>query len=278
MTDTSTNPLPSKIGLIAGSGEYPVILASEAKKLGTEIIAIGFPDITTPTISNVKSDIRWIPFGQFEPVVKIFLESGVKEAVFAGKIPQTVIFQTQQFDNAAKSLLNKLPNQQTDSLIGAAANAFSMFGVQFIDARTFMDVHIAEEDSMTKRIPTEKESRDIHYGFKVAKHIAAEDIGQTVIVKDRAVLAVESIEGTDQAVLRAAKYGGQGITIVKVSKPKQDFRFDVPVIGIQTMDVMSQVQAAVLAVDACKTLILNKSEVIKKANELNLCLFGVKDN
>ncbi len=272
------NQYPAKIGLIAGSSEYPILLAGEALKYGTEIISIGFPGITSPNIAEVLPNINWIPFGQFESVVKTFLSAGVKQAIFAGKVPQIIIFQSQQFDLAAKSLLNKLPNQQTDSLIGAAAKAFEVFGVTFIDARTFLESQLADKGTMTKRAPAESELRDIQYGHRIAKHIAAEDIGQTVVVKQRAVLAIEAIEGTDEAVKRASKLGGEGIVIVKVSKPQQDFRFDVPIIGMDTLEVMFQVKAGVLAVDAGKTLILKKSEFIQRADELSICVYGVHEN
>lgn len=278
MNDLPKKPYPPKIGLIAGSSEYPILLANEALKNGTEIIAIGFPEITSPKINEVLPNVHWIPFGQFEPVVKTFLGAGVKQAIFAGKVPQTMIFQSQQFDQAAKSLLNKLPNQQTDSLIGAAAKAFEVFGVIFLDARTFLESHLADNGTMSKRAPDENELKDIQYGYRIAKHIAAEDIGQTVIVKQRAVLAIEAIEGTDEAVTRASKYGGHGMIIVKVSKPRQDFRFDVPIVGMDTLEIMSRVKAGVLAVDAEKTLILKKPEFIERANELNLCVYGVSEN
>ena len=268
---------PSKIGLIAGSGEYPILLAHEAQGHKTEIVAIGFPNITSLKITEVLPNIQWIPFGQFESVINTFLNGGVKQAIFAGKVPQTVIFQSHQFDNTVKSLLSKLPNQQANSLIGAATKAFEAFGVTILDARIFLESHIADTGAMTQRTPTENELRDIQFGFRIAKHIAAEDIGQTVVVKQRAILAIEAIEGTDETITRAALYGGDGTTIVKVSKPNQDFRFDVPVIGRETIEIMSLVKAGVLGVEAGKTLILNKPEVIQRANELNLCLYGVNE-
>jgi DUF1009 family protein len=273
-----TFPKPARLGLIAGSSEYPILVAKEAIASGTEVIAIGFPEITSPEIEKVIPSIHWIPFGQFEPVVRTIVGAGIKEAMFAGKIPQTVIYKSKTFDKTAQGLLSKLSNQQTDSLIGAAANAFAMFGVTFIDARTFLENHLAENGAMTQRQPTESELKDIEFGFKMAKHVAAEDIGQTVIVKQRAVLAVESIEGTDEAIHRAAKFGGEGIVIVKVSKPKQNFRFDVPIIGIDTLDIMKEVKSNLLAIESEKTIIMQKSQVLQKANETGICIYGVKTN
>lgn len=269
---------PRKIGLIAGEGEYPLLLSREAIASGTEIIGIGFEGMTWPELAEVIPNFIWVKFGQIEPIIKGFVENNITHAMFAGRIRQSVIFEAKGFDPIVSNTLAKLPNQQADSLIGAAANAFGMFGVTFLDGRTFMESHIAYEGLMTKKPLSENQQKDIEYGFRIAKHIAQEDIGQTVVVKNRAVLAVEAIEGTDNTIRRAIELGKDNFTVVKVSKPKQDFRYDIPVIGPGTIALCSQAENIALAVESEKTLMLNRDKIIAKADSNGVSLFGVKKN
>ncbi len=269
---------PRKIGLIAGEGEYPLLLSQVAISHGTEIIGIGFEGMTWPEIGDVIPNFIWVKFGQIEPIIQGFVEHNVTQAMFAGRIKQSVIFESKDFDPIVKNTLAKLPNQQADSLIGAAANAFGMFGVNFLDGRTFMEAHIAMEGLMTHKGLTDDQLRDIEYGYRIAKHIAEEDIGQTVVVKNRAVLAVEAIEGTDNTIKRAIQLGKDNFTIVKVSKPQQDFRYDIPVIGPGTVNLCSKAENIIIAVESEKTLMLNRDTIIAEADDKGVSIFGVKTN
>ncbi len=269
-------PRPERFGLIAGEGDYPVILAREAIKSGSEVIGIGFEGITFPELADIIPNFIWVPFGKIEPIIRGFVDNQINQAIFSGRIKQSVIFESKNFDPIITNTLEKLPNQQADSLIGAAANAFGVFGVSFLDARTFMDEHLAVLGNMSGINPDEKQLRDIEYGYQIAKHIAAEDIGQSVLVKNRAVLAVEAIEGTDKAIERALEYAQDGITLVKVAKPNQDYRYDIPVIGKGTIKKFKSINRGVIAVEAKNTLMLNRDDVAAMARDFGICLVGVE--
>lgn len=272
-----SSPIIRRIGLIAGSSDYPILFAQEALKNRVELIIIAFPKITAPKIADLVSEkqIHWIKFGQLDELFSILKKEHIKYVVFVGKVPQTVIFKAHTFDSRTIKLLTKLTNKQTDSLLSTIANEFANEGITLLDATMFLKSGLADPGAMTNRLPTVEELTDIEFGFKVAKHIAAMDIGQSVIIKNQAVLAVEAIEGTDAAIDRAAQYGGEGVVIVKVSKPKQDIRFDVPIIGKQTIQKMVEVKAGVLAIESGTTLILDKPTVIELANKYNLCIYGI---
>jgi len=269
-------PRPERFGLIAGEGDYPVILAREAIKSGSEVIGIGFEGITFPELADIIPNFIWVPFGKIEPIIRGFVDNQINQAIFSGRIKQSVIFESKNFDPIITNTLEKLPNQQADSLIGAAANAFGVFGVSFLDARTFMDEHLAVLGNMSGINPDEKQLRDIEYGYQIAKHIAAEDIGQSVLVKNRAVLAVEAIEGTDKAIERALEYAQDGITLVKVAKPNQDYRYDIPVVGKGTIKKFKSINRGVIAVEARNTLMLNRDDVAAMARDFGICLVGVE--
>jgi hypothetical protein len=266
-----------RIGLIAGSSEYPILFAQEAIKNNVELTICAFPKITLPKIAELvpETNVHWIKFGQLDELITLLKKEQIKYAVFVGKVPQTVKFKAHTFDARTIKLLAKLTNKQTDSLLSAVADEFAQEGITLVDATLFLKSGLADTGTMTIRQPTPEELADIQFGFKIAKHVAEMDIGQSVIVKNQAVLAVEAIEGTDAAIDRAVKYGGEGIVIVKVSKPKQDIRFDVPIIGKQTIEKMVAVKASVLAIESGTTLILDKPAVIELANRYNLCIYGI---
>jgi DUF1009 family protein len=267
-----------RIGLIAGSSQYPLFFAKEALKNNVELIIFAFPKITSPEIAQLvpETNIHWVKFGQLDYLFSLLKKQQIRYAVFVGKVPQAVIFKAHTFDTRTIKLLAKLTNKQTNSLLSAVADEFAKEGIILLDATLFLKSGLADEGALTIRQPTSEEFADIQFGYKVAKHIAAMDIGQSVMVKNQAVLAVEAIEGTDAAIDRAVQHGGEGIVIVKVSKPDQDLRFDVPIIGKQTIEKMIAVKSGVLAIESGATLILDKPAVIELANKHNLCIYGIK--
>lgn len=270
-------PNLKRIGLIAGSSDYPILFAKEALKNNIELIIFAFPKITNPEIANLVSEdnFYWVKFGQLDTLFSLLKQAQITYAVFVGKVPQTIIFKAHTFDARTIKLLAKLTNKQTDSLLSTIADEFAKEGITLLDATLYLKSGLSDAGAMTMRQPTDEELIDIQFGFKIAKHIAEMDIGQSVVIKNQAVLAVEAIEGTDAAIDRAVQYGGEGIVIVKVSKPKQDIRFDIPIIGKQTIQKMVQVKAGVLAIEAGATLILDKPAVIDLANQHNLCIYGI---
>jgi DUF1009 family protein len=272
-----SSPKLQRIGLIAGSSDYPVLFAQEALKNNVDLIIFAFPKITAPEIANLvpEKNIYWVKFGQLDYLFSLLKKEQINYAVFVGKVPQSVIFKAHTFDARTIKLLAKLTNKQTDSLLSTIADEFAKEGITLLDATLYLKSGLADAGTMTVRQPTTEEMIDIQFGFKIAKHIAEMDIGQSVVVKNQAVLAVEAIEGTDAAIDRAVQYGGEGIVIVKVSKPKQDIRFDVQIIGKQTILKMVQVKAGILAIEAGATLILDKPAVIELANKHNLCIYGI---
>jgi UDP-2,3-diacylglucosamine hydrolase len=272
-----SSPKLQRIGLIAGSSEYPILFAKEALKNNVELIIFAFPKITAPEIADLvpEKNIYWVKFGQLDYLFSLLKKEQINYAVFVGKVPQSVIFKAHTFDARTIKLLAKLSNKQTDSLLSTIADEFAKEKIILLDATLYLKSGLADPGAMTNRQPTSEELTDIQFGFKIAKHIAEMDIGQSVVVKNQAVLAIEAIEGTDAAIDRAAQYGGKEIVIVKVSKPKQDIRFDVPIIGKQTIKKMVAVTASVLAIESGTTLILNKPEVIELANKYNLCIYGI---
>lgn len=273
-------PNLKRIGLIAGSSDYPILFAQEALKNNVDLIIFAFPKITDPSIANLvpENNIYWVKFGQLDTLFSLLKQAQITYAVFIGKVPQSIIFKAHTFDARTIKLLAKLTNKQTDSLLSTIADEFAKEGITLLDATLYLKSGLADTGAMTIRQPSDEELIDIQFGFKIAKHIAEMDIGQSVVVKNQAVLAIEAIEGTDAAIDRAVQYGGEGIVIVKVSKPKQDIRFDVPIVGTQTIQKMAGVKANILAIEAEATLILDKPTVIEFANKHSICIYGIKSN
>lgn len=285
------------IGLIAGSCEFPVILAKEAQKEGVKIIAFAFPEFTSKKIAEAVETVHWIRFGQLGALINLLHQNGITEIIFAGRIPHQVIFQLDkyEFDQRTIDLVNELVkrypeeenhqndnpvphlirSRQTNALLTALADEFKKAGICVLDSSMFLKSYLADSGPMTIKVPNSEQMEDINYGYKIAKHIGKMDIGHTVAVKNLTVLAVESIEGTDEVIKRGAHFGGEGMVVVKVCKPYQDLRFDLPIVGPKTIQLMSQKKAAVLAIEAGKTLMLHKGEIIKIADKKGICIYGI---
>ena len=268
----------STLGLIAGHGEFPLLLAEQAQKENISVVAFAIIGETESRIEDIVKTVHWLEIHEVEKLIELLHDHHITEAVMAGKIHKANLIKN------APALLKQMPlkniwtnvlDRRDDSLLLAVAERFEDAGVKLIASTTFMESFLAPVGVMTKCVPTDREQEDILFGFDMAKKSAALDIGQTIIVKNKAVMAVEAIEGTDAAIKRGALLGGDGVVVVKVSKPHQDMRFDVPVVGVETLEVMSQVKACVLALEAGKTLIMNKTKFVNKADQRNVCVLGV---
>ena len=262
-----------KVGLISGNRTFPLYFAKAAKEEGVDYIAAAaFHDITDSGLAKLVDRIEWFSIGQLNRLIRFFKSEGINEVVMAGQIPPTLMLKNLKLDWRSVKLLGRLKNRNADTVLGAIAEELQKEGISLVDSTKYMKNSMPNSGVLTRKKPNKQQKDDILFGLEIAKGIAGMDIGQTVIVKNGVVLAVEAVEGTDEAIRRAAKIGRERIVVVKVAKPDQDMRFDVPIIGIDTIDILKSTKAAVLAVEADMTLFLDKNEVLDRANQEGLCI------
>jgi len=257
-----------KLGLIAGSGPLPLLSAREAKK-GAGIAAVALSGHTSPELEGLVDTICWVKLGELERAIMFLLSEGVRQAVMTGKIPQSVLLNRNGFTKEAASLLAGLGSKQTESVLRAVAEELKKRGIELVDGRKYLSTALAKKGVLTPRRPTKGELRDIEFGRMIVKDIGRLDIGQAIVVKEGIVLAVEAIEGTDETIKRGASLGGE------MSKPQQDMRFDIPVVGEKTLRLLQEVKAAVLAIEAEKTVIMDKEQSLKIAAEAGICIIAI---
>ncbi|HCJ66837.1 MAG TPA: DUF1009 domain-containing protein [Elusimicrobia bacterium] len=257
------------IGLIAGEGKLPLLFAQKVKNK-CEISAIGFKGITDPRLTKVVDSIHWAELDRWEEIAHFLQKENVKKVVLLGAIKHSYIFNPWQFDQKTKELWNNLKDKKATTLIKAATKILAGKGIEVISPTVFLKPFLASGGTLTKLEPTEREWADIKFGYKIAKMLAGLDIGQTVVVKDKAVIAVEAMEGTDKCIERAGRINNNGLIVVKVARPKQEMRFDPPVVGLKTLKILKKVKARVLVCEAKKTLILEKEKFLKEAEKNNL--------
>jgi len=263
----------SRFGLIAGTGRFPLLFAQSAKNHGVEIIAVAHKGQTLPELESLVKKIYWIKVGQLGKLIKILKTERIKDAAMVGGIKKTIMFSDVVPDFQAISLVAKLRTLNDDVLLRAVAEAIEKEGITIHSSTIFLDELLSPPGCLTKKVPDKKEMRDIEFGWEIAKAIGKLDVGQTIIVKDQVVLAVEAIEGTDEAIRRAGTLGKRnGLVVIKVSKPQQDLRFDVPAIGPGTITTMQEAGAKVLAVESEKTLLIDKEELIRAANKAGIII------
>ena len=267
---------PDSLCLLAGKGAYPLILAQSAKKEGVRrLFVIAFRKETDRAIEKYADEVAWIYLGQLRRMLDAIRDSGVKHAVMAGQITPTHLFRV-RMDAMMLSMLRPLPERNAETIFGAVANELTEMGVHLMPASTFMDSHMPGPGILSERGPTERELADAQMGFKVAATTSDLDVGQTVVIKEGTILAVEAFDGTDETIARAGRLGGKGIVVVKVAKPNHDMRFDIPVIGMRTMKLLKKVKAAALAIQAGRAILLEREKIIVAANAMGLCLFAVE--
>ena len=262
-----------RLGLIAGNGRFPIAAAVSAKKRGIRITAVGFIGETSKTLEKLVEKIFWIRIGELAKLFEIFEKENIKEAIMAGQIRPIHLFKPWiKKDAVLKSFLKKVKDRRGDSLLENIAEEFNKRGIKLLDSSFLLSESLAEKGKLTARAPTADELENIKFGRIIVKEIAGLGIGQTVVIKDKAVLAVEAIEGTDEAIRRAVRLGGSGAVVVKASRPNHDMRFDIPVIGLKTLKVLKKAKIKVLAVEAGRTLLIDKQKLLKAADRLNISI------
>jgi UDP-2,3-diacylglucosamine hydrolase len=264
-----------KYGLIAGGGRFPLMVLSSAKQQGHEMVVVAVKEETLPEIESLADHCYWVSLGELTKLIGILQKEQITEAIMAGRVQHKRIFSSIRPDWKLIKLLGSLPRKNTDSLIGAVAKVLADEGIRLIDSTALLAPYLAKEGPNTKRKPTAEEQADIDYGTEIARALAAYDIGQSVVVCEKACVAVEAMEGTDAVIERAGQYSnGRRLTVVKVAKPKQDMRFDVPVIGPTTIAKMKSANATALAVDAGKTLFIDRDELLDAADQAQSTIVG----
>ena len=264
------------LGLIAGNGRFPFLVAAGARRAGRRVIAVAIREETAPDLGEVVDEIHWVGLGQLGRCIDALRGAGAREAVMAGQVKHRQIFSDIVPDLKLMGVLARLAFRNTDSLIGAVAETLGREGITLLPSTAFIEDQLAGAGTMSRRRPSGDEKADVEYGRKVARVLAEMDLGQTVVVKSRAAVALEAMEGTDETIRRAGRLAGPGTTVVKVAKPRQDMRFDVPVVGAGTIEAMREAGAAVLALDAGKTLLLDKADFLSKADEAGLAVVGME--
>jgi hypothetical protein len=260
-------------GLIAGNGRFPFLVLEGARSQGIEMAVIALKEEASPELEQVAKRLHWVSLGELSKAIELMQREGVKRAVMAGQVKHNKIFSAIRPDWKLAKLLFSLPRKNTDSLIGAVAKVLEEEGIQLVDSTLFLKPLLPEAGVLTRRAPNEHEAADMEYGLVVARRLAGMDIGQTVVIADCACVAVEAMEGTDEAIARAARFAnGKPLVVVKVSKPQQDMRFDVPVVGLPTVKGMGEAGATALAIDASRTLLFDRIRLIETADAAGIAI------
>ncbi len=268
-----------RLGLIAGNGRFPFLVLDAARAQGHDVTVIAAREETFPELEDAAARhgaaLHWVSLGQLGTCISLLKDAGVTHAVMAGQVKHTKIFSGGIMpDLTAMSVLLKLGSRNTDGLIGAVADVLRDKGIDVIDSTSLLQPLLAGAGVLSSRPPTEDEQRNFEFGYRMADAIAGLDIGQTVAVKQQAVVAVEAMEGTDAVIARAGQLAGRGVCVVKVAKPKQDMRFDVPVVGVATIHAMREAGATALSVDAGRTLMIDGTPIIEAANAAGVAVVG----
>ncbi|KJR40111.1 protein of unknown function DUF1009 [Candidatus Magnetoovum chiemensis] len=266
------------LGLIAGMGELPNAVAMSAKSKGYKVIAIALDSLASDKLKDFADVVRIINVGSFSLILRTLNEFQVTDLVLVGKVPKTLLYNGKlKLDLKAISMLFRLRNRKDDTILLSITNEIERNGIRCRDITDFTEDMLTPEGNITKQKLTKTHLKDIQFGFQIAKQMGKLDIGQTVVVKNQAVIAVEAIEGTDRAIKRAGELT-EGSVVVKVSKPKQDRRFDFPVVGLNTIETMKEAHSDLLALEAYNTLMIQKDEMIKEAVKHKIRIFGVNEN
>ncbi len=264
-----------KLGLIAGNGKFPFLVLEGARKAGVSVAVAAIREETDPDIERLVERLTWVGIGQLGKMLRFFKAEGVDRAIMAGQVKHVQIFSRAIPDVRMLKMLLRLPRRNTDALIGAVASELASEGIELIDSTYFLKDQLPQPGNLTKRQPDDREQSDIEYGLEIANEIARLDLGQTIVVRDRACVAIEAMEGTDAVIRRAGQLVRGRLTVVKIAKPDQDMRFDVPVVGLPTIEAMIDSGATCLCLTAGKTLIFDREEMIKLANRNKIAVVAV---
>jgi len=274
----SADAMTDRYAIIAGNGHFPFLVLEAAREQGIDPLVVGIKEEAASELAKVASAIHWLSLGEVSKLLDLLVAEKVNKVVLAGQVKHAQLFSSIKPDGLVSRLLKSLPRKNTDALIGIFVRMLESRGVQVVDSTLFLKPLLTEAGPLTHRAPDAEEQSDIGYGREIAKKLAGLDIGQTIVVSGRACIAVEAMEGTDATIERAAGLSnGRALAVVKVSKPRQDMRFDVPVVGLKTIQVMRRSNARVLAVDAGKTLLFERPAVIKEADEAGIAIVGMEE-
>lgn len=265
---------PMNYGLIAGNGQFPFLVVDGARMAGVSMSVVAINEETDPRINEIAENIIWVGIGQLGKMISFFKKHGVEKAIMAGQVKHVQIFSGALPDLRMVKMLWNLPRRNTDALIGGVADEMAKEGIELIDSTYFIQDKLAPHGVLSKRRPTDIEIGNIEYGLHIAGEIARLDLGQTIVVRAKACVAIEAMEGTDATISRAGELANGKLTVVKVAKPDQDMRFDVPVVGVPTIKTMIAAGATCLSVTASKTLIFDREEMLQMADKHKICIVG----
>jgi hypothetical protein len=267
-----------RYAIIAGNGSFPFLVLEAARDQGIDPLVVAIKEEASPALSQEAREVHWLSLGEVAKLLELLSAERVERVVLAGQVKHVQLFSSIQADGLVRRALGSLHRKNTDALVGAFVQMLEGRGIKVVDSTLFLKPLLPEAGTLTRRAPDGGEQADIAFGREIAKKIASLDIGQTIVVADRACVAVEAMEGTDATIERAATLSnGRRLVVVKVSKPHQDMRFDVPVVGPKTIQVMRRSNATTLAVDAGKTLLFERQRLLEDANGSGIAIVGVKD-
>jgi hypothetical protein len=264
-----------RYGLIAGNGRFPFLVIEGARRAGAQVCVAAIREETDPQIEGAAERVVWVGLGQLGKMIRFFKREGVERAMMAGQVKHVQIFSGSIPDVRMLKLLLRLPRRNTDALIGAVADELASEGIELIDSTYFLQDHLPQAGQLSRRAPDERERGDIEYGLEIAREIARLDLGQTIVVRSRACVAIEAMEGTDATIKRAGQLARGRLTVVKLAKPDQDMRFDVPVVGLPTIESMIEAGATCLCLTAGKTLMFDRDQMLRLANDHRIAVIAV---
>ncbi len=268
----------ARIGLIAGNGRFPFLVLQGARSLGHDVTVVAVKEEAFPELEGAArdagADLTWVSLGHLGKCIKVLKAAGAHQAVMAGQVKHARIFSGILPDLTLLSVLTKLKARNTDALISAVAEVLRGEGIELLNSTVFLEPLLARSGTLGRRQPTQEELDDFAFGYRMADAVAALDIGQTIVVKDKAVVAVEAMEGTDVVIRRAGEIAGPGTRVIKVAKPNQDMRFDVPVVGVATIEMMAAAGATAISIDAGKTLVMDGQKFYDAADAAGIAVIG----
>jgi UDP-2,3-diacylglucosamine hydrolase len=278
MASSNSDEKKEILGLIAGGGQFPLIAADAARSSGLHVIAVAHLGETDPALSERVDEIIWVKLGQLGHLIKTLKKREVRKTILAGTITKKKMFENIRPDLRGLAVMSRLAVFHDDDILRALAAELAKEEIEVVSSTLYLPDLVAPPGCLTRKKPNHTEQEDIRFGWHVAKELGRLDIGQCVVVRKKTILALEAIEGTDEAILRGGSLGREKTVIVKVSKPHQDLRFDVPAVGIETLHAMARVKASVLAVEAGKTLIFDKKQMITYADKLGISIVALQEN
>ena len=268
---------PQKIGIIAGAGQFPLLFIEAARNAGRTVVVVAHKNETSASIADAADEVCWVKLGQLGKMIKFFKDQAVGETVFLGAITKTRIFRDVLPDLKCLALWNTIDTKQDDAILRAVAGALEKDGIKVLESTLYLRHLLFPKGVLTRKKPTREQREDIAFGWSNARAIGRLDIGQCVVVRNQSVAAVEAIEGTDATIIRGGTLVKEKAVVVKVKKPGQDFRFDLPATGLTTIESLKSVRGAVLAVEAGQSLLFDRERVVRAADAAGIVVVGVEE-